>query len=52
MSIVTYRVTLVVGYMGWVDIDLDVLPSCTTTQPILPSSFLPGRNSLTVEWPK
>ena len=39
-------------YLGWVDIDLDVPPSCTATQPILSISLLPGRNSPTVEWPK
>ena len=47
-----YRVTLLVAYLGWVDIDLDVPPSCTATQPILPSSPLPGRNRQTVECPK
>ena len=30
------RVTLVVAYLGWVDIDLDVPPSCKATQPICP----------------
>ena len=33
-----FRVTLVVAYLGWVGIDLDVPPTSTATQPILPSS--------------
>ena len=40
--LILYMVTLVVAYLGWVDIDLDVPPSCTATQPILPSSPLPS----------
>ena len=36
-----YRVTMVVGDMGWVDFDWDVPPGCLGARPILPNSHLP-----------
>ena len=32
ISALMFRVTTVVDYLGWVDIDTDVPPSCTATQ--------------------
>ena len=43
--LILYMVTLVVAYLGWVDIDLDVPPSCQ-------APLCQAKNSLTVEWPK
>ena len=34
-----YRVKKVVGNMGWVDLDLGVLPSCPAAQPLLSYIF-------------
>ena len=39
-----YRVTLVVAYLGWVDIDLNVPPSCTASQSNLSNPYLPKQN--------
>ena len=41
---VFYTVCRVVSYLGWVDFDLDVPPSCPAAQPILPNSHLPKQS--------
>ena len=38
-----YRVTLAVAYLGWVDIDLYVAPSCTCSYPANPAKLPSAR---------
>ena len=40
----TYRVSLLLVCLGWVDFDLGVPPSCPAAQPLLPNSHQPRQN--------
>ena len=39
-----YRVIYLVSHLGWIDFDLDVLPSRPAAQPFLPNSHQPMQN--------
>ena len=45
----SYRLSHLLVYLGGVDFDLNVSPSCPAVQPFLPNSHRPGRIRHTVE---